>query len=155
MSRAIKWIAAFVSLVLAFSAFAGHWAASMSLHPARRALTPELIAQADEVFRRDNATRIPWNVRTRDGIILRGWLVQPASSSTRDSSSNATNAKEPRDWVLLFHGVSDNRVGDLGVADFLLRAGYAVVMMDSRAHGESEGDIATYEDGKNARTCSI
>jgi len=37
-----------------------------------------------------------------------------------------------------------NRVGDLGVADFLLRAGYGVVMMDSRAHGESEGDLATY-----------
>jgi alpha-beta hydrolase superfamily lysophospholipase len=46
--------------------------------------------------------------------------------------------------VLLFHGVSDNRIGDLGVADFLLRAGYGVVMMDSRAHGESEGDLATF-----------
>jgi fermentation-respiration switch protein FrsA (DUF1100 family) len=46
--------------------------------------------------------------------------------------------------VLLFHGVSDNRTGDLGHAEFLLRHGYSVVMMDSRAHGQSGGDMATY-----------
>jgi alpha-beta hydrolase superfamily lysophospholipase len=46
--------------------------------------------------------------------------------------------------VLLFHGVSDNRTGVLGHAEFLLRHGYGVVVMDSRAHGESGGDMATY-----------
>ena len=50
----------------------------------------------------------------------------------------------PRNWVLLFHGVADNRMGVLGFADFLLRHGYGVVMMDSRAHGESGGTQATY-----------
>jgi len=48
------------------------------------------------------------------------------------------------DWILLFHGVSDNRTGVLGPAELLLRHGYNVVMMDSRAHGESGGDMATY-----------
>jgi hypothetical protein len=62
LTRPIKWTAAVSALIIIFSAFAGYWAASMSLHPARRALTPELIAQADEVFRRDHATRIPWNI---------------------------------------------------------------------------------------------
>jgi hypothetical protein len=45
---------------------------------------------------------------------------------------------------LLFHGVSDNRTGVLGHAELLLRHGYNVVMMDSRAHGESGGAMATY-----------
>jgi pimeloyl-ACP methyl ester carboxylesterase len=116
----------------------------MSLHPARRPLTPELIAQADEVFRRDNATRIPWNISAPDGTILRGWLISPKPKSISNSPSNVAQATGTADWVILFHGVSDNRVGDLGVADFLLRAGYGVVMMDSRAHGESEGDLATF-----------
>jgi uncharacterized protein len=61
---------------------------------------------------------------------LRGWKIRPPLPIG--------------DWVLLFHGVSDNRTGVLGHAEFLLRRGYSVVMMDSRAHGESGGDMATY-----------
>jgi alpha-beta hydrolase superfamily lysophospholipase len=45
---------------------------------------------------------------------------------------------------MLYHGVSDNRTGVLGPAEFLLRHGYCVVMMDSRAHGQSGGNMATY-----------
>jgi alpha-beta hydrolase superfamily lysophospholipase len=144
LPRAIKWIAVLIALVLMFSASAGYWAASMSLHPARRALTPELVAQVDEVFRRDKAECTAFDVRTQDGILLHGWLVQSTARTASDSQLNSRKENNVRDWVLLFHGVSDNRVGDLGVADFLLRAGYGVVMMDSRAHGESEGDVATY-----------
>ena len=47
-------------------------------------------------------------------------------------------------WILLFHGVSDNRTGVLGHAEILLRHGYNVLVMDSRGHGESGGDMATY-----------
>jgi pimeloyl-ACP methyl ester carboxylesterase len=135
MTRPIKWAIRIAAIFLLLSACAGYWAASMSLHPLRRALTPELIAEADEVFRRDNAIRIPFDVCAADGVLLRGWLVRPSAAPV---------GAEVHDWVLLFHGVSDNRVGDLGVADFLLRAGYGVAMIDSRAHGESEGDLATY-----------
>ena len=49
-----------------------------------------------------------------------------------------------RRLVLLYHGVSDNRTGVLGHTEFLLRHGYSIVMMDSREHGESGGDICTY-----------
>ncbi len=100
------------------------------LHPVRRPLTPELIAQADQVFMRLGATREEFDVQAPDGILLRGWKVR---------------APPPNgDWVLLFHGVSDNRAGMLGHAEFLLRAGYGVVMMDARAHGASEGAMATF-----------
>ncbi len=141
LKRPVNWFVAVVIVVLIFSAFAGYWAASMSLHPRRRQLSVELVTEADQVFRQDRAERTAFDVRAQDGILLRGWLVQPDKKPAADSSESEINS---RDWVLLFHGVADNRVGDLGVADFLLRAGYGVVMMDSRAHGESEGDLATY-----------
>jgi len=144
LSRPFKWTVAIIALFVILSAVAGNWAATMSLHPARRALTPELVAEADVVFRRDNAYRIPFDVRASDGVLLRGWLVQPNPQALARSAFHDPPKNSPRDWVLLFHGVSDNRVGDLGVADLLLGAGYGVVMMDSRAHGESEGDLATY-----------
>jgi len=54
-------------------------------------------------------------------------------------------------WVLLFHGVADNRIGVIGPSEFLLRAGYSVVMMDIRAHGASGGPIAPTA-GSNAAT---
>lgn len=62
--------------------------------------------------------------------MLRGWIVRAA--------------KPNGNWVLLFHGVADNRVGVIGQSEFLLRAGYSIVMMDSRAHGTSDGAMATY-----------
>jgi uncharacterized protein len=46
--------------------------------------------------------------------------------------------------VLAFHGVGDNRIGVVSHSEILLRAGYNVVLMDSRRHGVSEGEIATY-----------
>lgn len=100
------------------------------LHPMRRPLTPALIADADEHFARVHAQREEFDVRAGDGALLHGWKVRP---------------REPDgDWVLLFHGVSDNRDGMAGHAEMLLRHGYSVVMMDARAHGASEGPMATY-----------
>lgn len=107
-----------------------------ALHPAHRALTSALIAQADEVFRVDLAQRQDVSITAADGIALKGWFVAPVAA-IRDTAA-------PSDWVLLLHGSGDNRCGTLGFADFLLRAGFGVTMMDSRAHGESGGDEATY-----------
>ncbi|MFI5096946.1 MAG: alpha/beta hydrolase [Candidatus Acidiferrales bacterium] len=123
----------FLILVLfppAFAAVAGWLAAPAFLHPMRRPLTPDLVAEADASFAEIHAYREEFNVRAPDGALLRGWKVRPA---------NPNGA-----WVLVFHGVADNRVGTLGQALLLLRAGYGVTMMDARAHGESEGPIATY-----------
>jgi alpha-beta hydrolase superfamily lysophospholipase len=100
------------------------------LHPARRPLTPQLVREANAVFAQAGATRSDISVRAQDGVILRGWKV-------RSRSPNG-------DWVLLFHGVADNRAGMLGYARFLLRDGYSLVMMDARAQGASGGPVATY-----------
>ena len=100
------------------------------LHPQRRALTQELVAQADQMVERTGSQRTEFEVRVMDGTLLRGWKTRPKQANG--------------DWVLLFHGVSDNRMGVIGHAEFLLRNGYSVLMMDARAHGASDGSVATY-----------
>jgi alpha-beta hydrolase superfamily lysophospholipase len=109
----------------------GGWLAGPTfLHPLRRELTPDLIREADADFFSIQAHREDFNVTAPDGITLRGWKVRPQNPNGS--------------WVLVFHGVADNRVGGLGQAHLLLRAGYSVVMMDARAHGASDGAMATY-----------
>ena len=100
------------------------------LHPVRRPLTPDLVREAEASFAHSRAHREDFPVTAPDGALLRGWKVRP------DKPNGA--------WVLLFHGVADNRVGTIGQSEILLSAGYSVVMMDQRAHGESGGEMATY-----------
>jgi uncharacterized protein len=109
---------------------AGWFAAPAFLRPTRRTLTPDLIGEADAAFTHVGGQREDFTVRVSDGAFLRGWKVRAAIPNGA--------------WVLLFHGVGDNRVGVVSHSEFLLRAGYNVVMMDSRRHGESDGEIATY-----------
>lgn len=100
------------------------------LHPIRRELTSDLIREADASFAQVDARRADFNVAAPDGVMLRGWKVWSLNSNGS--------------WVLVFHGVADNRVGVIQQAEMLLRAGYNVAMMDARAHGESGGAMATY-----------
>ena len=109
---------------------AGWLVAPNFLHPIRRELTPDLIREADASFAYSGGHREDFNVRAPDGATLRGWIVRPDHPNGN--------------WVLLFHGVADNRIGVISQSEFLLRAGYSVVMMDARAHGASDGPIATY-----------
>src|SRR5467141_702287 len=112
------------------AAVAGWLVGPAYLHPIRRELTPDLIREADASFAVSGGHREDFNVRAPDGVMLRGWKV---------------SAPQPNgSWVLLFHGVADTRVGVIGQSEFLLRAGYGVIMMDARAHGSSEGPMATY-----------
>ena len=115
-------------LAPAVAAVVGQALGSGVLHPAN--LNPQRAAQAEAMLLRTGSTKEDFLVRAPDGIELRGWKV-------RASTPNGN-------WVLLFHGVSDNRTGVLGHAELLLRHGYNVVMMDARAHGESGGTMATY-----------
>jgi len=124
-----------IALILLFlppilAGIAGWLVAPSFLAPIPRNLTPDLIREADASFAHSGGRREDFNVKASDGVMLRGWLVRPDHPNGN--------------WVLLFHGVADNRVGVIGQSEFLLRAGYGVVMMDARAHGASEGPIATY-----------
>ena len=109
----------------------GGWLAGPSfLHPIRRELSPDLIREADVTFEQIGVHREAFDVRAPDAVLLRGWKVRAARPNGN--------------WVLVYHGVADNRMGVLEHARILLLAGYSVVMMDSRAHGASEGPMATY-----------
>lgn len=112
------------------AAVAGWLVAPGFLTPIRRELAPDLIREADASFAVTHSFRQDFDVRVPDGVLLRGWKVTPPNPNGS--------------WVLLFHGVADNRVGVLGQSEFLLRAGYSVVMMDARGHGASQGPTATY-----------
>ena len=65
-----------------------------------------------------------------DGALLRAWFVQPSEP----------NGKA----VVLLHGMGANRIGASGFGDIFLRRGYSILLPDSRAHGESGGEVATY-----------
>jgi pimeloyl-ACP methyl ester carboxylesterase len=69
-------------------------------------------------------------VTARDGIKLRAWLFRPESPDG--------------DAVLILHGIADSRASQAGLARMFLNHGYKVLAPDSRAHGESGGDVATY-----------
>ena len=123
-----RWILIVVALSATIAAVAGRIIAPGILHPAR--LAPERLEQAAEILRETKANRAKFDVQAPDGVGLRSWKIRAATPNG--------------DWVLLFHGVSDNRTGVMSPAEFLLRHGYSVVAMDSRAHGESGGAMATY-----------
>lgn len=69
------------------------------------------------------------SIAAEDRVQLRGWFVRPAKAS-----GNA---------VILLHGIGDTRLGMAGLAELFASMGYAVLIPDSRGHGES-GGFPTY-----------
>jgi uncharacterized protein len=112
------------------SVVAGWMGAPGFLHPEKRALTSDMVRDADITFAQIGAHREEFDLRAPDGVMLRGWKVGAAKPNGA--------------WVLVFHGVADNRYGTEEHARMLLKSGYGVVMMDSRAHGASGGEMASY-----------
>ena len=70
------------------------------------------------------------SVIASDGSHLQGWVARPRNANG--------------DAVILLHGVGDNRQGMMGYAELFLSNGFAVLVPDSRAQGESDGDFPTY-----------
>lgn len=121
-------IVVLVLVAAGIAAIAGRLIGPGILHPANP--NPQRLQQTAAMLRATAASKEDFDVRAPDGVELRGWKIRAARPNG--------------DWVLLFHGISDDRTGVLGAAEFLLLHSYSVVMMDSRAQGESGGNIATY-----------
>ena len=130
MRISLRRIAIFVGIWLVLCMAIGVVATQWALHPWRRALTPQAEALAQAIAARDDAVLSEVSVTADDGTTLRGWSIRPLHGKA--------------DAVILLHGVADNRMGMIGYADLLLRHGYAVLLPDARAHGESGGELATY-----------
>jgi uncharacterized protein len=65
-----------------------------------------------------------------DGVTLKGWQCR---ASTRR-----------RGTLVYLHGIGDNRASGAGIVQRFGGRGFDVVAYDSRAHGESDGDVCTY-----------
>jgi dipeptidyl aminopeptidase/acylaminoacyl peptidase len=111
------------------SALAGILLAELTLHVPRSPLRNENDIR-QEYRSKFGANLGNASIVADDGVILRGWYAEPATFN--------------RSSVLLLHGVGDNREGMSRYAELFLSKGYAVLLPDSRAHGESGGSIATY-----------
>ena len=111
-----------VLAVAAVIASRNAWTARAMLHPARQPVT----APGDGAL----ALRTDVVLRTRDGLTLKGWYVPSRNRAA----------------VVVLHGFAENRTQMLFEAEALSRAGYGVLLFDSRGHGESDGDLVTWGD---------
>lgn len=67
------------------------------------------------------------------GVTLRGWRCAARMRSTG-----------PRGTIVYLHGVADNRASAAGTLKHFTELGFDAIAYDSRAHGDSSGDICTY-----------
>ena len=93
------------------------WAAAGLLHPSRTTVDPALAARHGVMMFKG------------EHVELAGWKL-PARPPDRGT-------------IVYLHGVADNRASSLGAAHLTDR-GFDVVAYDSRAHGNSGGDVCTY-----------
>ena len=75
---------------------------------------------------------------------LHGRSVQFASTSGAALSGWLIPGRPGYGAVALMHGVRDSRLSMIERARFLAREGYAVLLFDFQAHGESTGDRITF-----------
>jgi len=97
------------------------WGADTVFHPPKmlpNVVTPEEFGLSHE------AVSFP----TPDGLMLRGWIIPAAKTTTKT--------------VLLCHGWGDNK-GDILRRFHFLADSYNLLAFDSRAHGESDGDLTS------------
>jgi pimeloyl-ACP methyl ester carboxylesterase len=129
-SRRSRYALLALILYLALCTIGGITLADATLHPARRPLTENEITAVRDQTRAQDADLTDVSITTRDHATLRAWLIHPHHPNG--------------DAVLLLHGVGDNRLGMLGYAQLLLAHGFTVLLPDARAHGLSDGTLATY-----------
>src|SRR5256885_761874 len=127
MYRPIRVALKSAAIYAAFSLIAGFVLAEMSLHPGRTHPNQPHIA---EMYSQYGAKLEPVSIHGADGVELRGWYSVPGGDNGRA--------------VILLHGIGDNRGGVAGYEGEFLAHGYRVLLPDSRAHGESGGELATY-----------
>lgn len=119
-----KWLLGLIGLYLVLCAVEGILAAEDALRP------PHYPPRHRGALQIDSKQVETVELHSGDGLRLFAWYAEP----------KAPNG----DAVLLLHGVGDNREGMIAHAAVLLRYGFSVLIPDARAHGESEGRLATY-----------
>jgi pimeloyl-ACP methyl ester carboxylesterase len=85
----------------------------------------------------------PVRFTTSDGLTISAWWI-PAKRHTSRSTT------QPAGWgertVILCHGLGSNKANHLPLGRELVYAGYNLLAIDFRAHGESDGQICSFGD---------
>jgi len=119
-----------LTAVLLVEAIIGVYLGEGIIRPARRPLTQEARNLVSQVALDHGLDLEDVSILADDDIVLRGWFCRP------------------REWtgrcVIVMHGIGDNRCGALSFSRIFLSRGYAVLLPDSRRHGDSGGALATY-----------
>jgi len=119
-------LAGYVLLCTAIAIFL----ADATVHPYRRPLPANAAIDLRREAADSNSQVEDVEIPAQDHAQLRAWFIQPQRANG--------------EAAILLHGLGDNRMGTVGYAQILLTRGYAVLMPDARAHGESGGKLATY-----------
>lgn len=101
-----------------------------TLHPRHKPIRAERRAVIERDVRDVSAKMEEVETASFDNTRLRAWFFRPHEGNGK--------------VVIVLHGHGDNRAGPAGFAAMFLRRHYAVLAPDARAHGESEGDFATF-----------
>lgn len=117
-------------LYLALCIAGGIYLADGTLHPARRPLTEDEVAAMRDSVGSLDADLADASIHTPDNATLRAWTIYPHHPN--------------RNAVVLLHGLGDNRIGVTGYAQLLVAHGFIVRLPDARAHGTSDGPLATF-----------
>ena len=97
MNRLVRILLILLLFPALLSVAAGWMGAPGFLHPQKREFTSDMMRDADVTFGQIGAHRGEFDVRAADGAMLRGWKVRAAAANGS--------------WVLVLHGVADNRYG--------------------------------------------
>ncbi len=108
-----------LALLLLGGCFPPEFGAEAMLHPWRKPLTLKPTRPYQDV-----------SFRGEGGILLKGWLIRSPTPG--------------RGLLVYLHGIGDNRGSGLGVGERLAPQGWDILLYDSRAQGESEGEACTY-----------
>jgi pimeloyl-ACP methyl ester carboxylesterase len=129
-SRRARYSIFTLILYLTLCTIGGIYLADGVLRPGRRPLTEPEISAVRDSARALDADLADAAITTPDHATLRAWIIHPHHPNG--------------DAVLLLHGLGDNRLGMTGYAQLLLAHGFTVLLPDARAHGLSDGPLATY-----------
>jgi len=104
-----------IACALAAQPFVARAGAAALLHPARRRVAQPAPAGCVET------------AFAGEGVRLAGWRCDAAPRR--------------RGTIVYLHGIADNRTSARGVVDRFRPRGFTVFAYDSRAHGESDGEV--------------
>jgi len=93
-------------------------------HPTRQAITVDDTKRARQLL----PGLQDLSFQTADGLTLRSWYAPPKNGAV----------------MVLLTGLGGNRASLLDEAAVFARHGYGVLLLDGRAHGDSQGDTATW-----------